>query len=266
MALKIAIAGIAGRMGRALIQSAPGAGVVIMGGTERAGAPQVGTPIEGSDAIAPGARIEADVAAAAKDAEVWVDFSPPQACLASLNQLARTPVRAAVIGTTGFTPEQDPAIAQHATRIAIVKAGNFSLGMNLLMGLVEQAAARLGPDWDIEISEAHHRMKADAPSGAALMLGEAAATGRGVPLSDLRARPYDGIQGPRPEGSIGFSSIRAGGIIGDHEVRFGSMEEMLVLGHRALDRTIFAKGALYAARWAIGRPPGLYSMRDVLDL
>jgi 4-hydroxy-tetrahydrodipicolinate reductase len=266
MTLKIAIAGIAGRMGRALIQTAPHAGVVIVGGTERAGAPQIGLPIEGSEAVARGALIEADVALAAKAAEVWVDFSPPQACLASLNQLAQTGVKAAVIGTTGFTPEQDTAIAQHATRIAIVKAGNFSLGMNLLMGLVEQAAARLGPDWDIEILEAHHRMKVDAPSGAALMLGEAAAAGRGVQLADVRARPYDGIQGSRPDGTIGFASIRAGGIIGDHEVRFGSTEEVLVLGHRALDRTIFAKGALHAARWAAGREPGLYSMRDVLDL
>lgn len=266
MSLKIAIAGVAGRMGHALIQSAAASGVTVVGGTERAGSSAIGKPIEGSEAIASGARISEAAAEAARDAEVWVDFSPPEACLAALSQLAQTPVKAAVIGTTGFTPEQDAAVAQHALRIAIVKAGNFSLGMNLLMGLVEQAAARLGPEWDIEIQDVHHRMKVDSPSGAALMLGEAAAAGRGQALSEIRAAPYDGIQGPRPTGTIAFSSIRAGGVIGDHDVRFGSMEEVLILGHRALDRTIFAKGALHAARWAIGRRPGLYSMRDVLAL
>ena len=151
-------------------------------------------------------------------------------------------------------------------RIAIVRSGNFSLGVNLLAALVEQAAQRLGPDWDIEITEAHHRRKADAPSGTALLLGDAAAHGRNVRLESARLKPHDGITGARKEGGIGFSAIRGGGIVGEHDVRFIAEREILTLSHTALDRAVFADGALAAALWVADKPPGLYSMRDVLGL
>ena len=157
-------------------------------------------------------------------------------------------------------------MAEHAKRIAIVRSGNFSLGVNVLAALVEQAAARLGAGWDIEITEAHHRRKIDAPSGTALLLGEAAAHGRNAPLSELRLKPYDGVTGERPEGRIGFSVIRGGGIVGEHDVRFVAEREALTLSHTAFDRAVFADGALAAAAWAADKPPGLYSMRDVLGL
>jgi 4-hydroxy-tetrahydrodipicolinate reductase len=206
----------------------------------------------------------ADLAAA--KAEVWIDFTTPEATLAALDALAATETRAAIVCTTGLSPEQEQQIAAHATRIAIVRSGNFSLGVNLLAALVEQAAAKLGEDWDIEIHEAHHRRKVDAPSGTALLLGEAAAKGRGAALADLRAAPHDGATGPRRHGAIGFSVTRAGGIVGEHDVRFASEREILTLSHHALDRAVFADGALAAALWVAHKPPGLYSMRDVLGL
>jgi len=256
MSIKIAIAGIAGRMGQALVASA-GADFAIVGGTERPGSPALG--------VSPGGwRVTETASDAARSADVWIDFSTPAASLAGLDQLAETGVRAAIIGTTGLSPEQEQLITRHARRIAIVRDRNFSLGVNLMISLVEQAAARLGAGWDIEIGEAHHRRKVDAPSGTALMIGEAAARGRGAPLDRLRAPPHDGQTGPRQEGAIGFSVTRGGGIIGDHEAAFISDEEILTISHRALDRAIFAKGALVAARWAAGRTPGLYAMRDVL--
>ncbi|RYG09081.1 MAG: 4-hydroxy-tetrahydrodipicolinate reductase, partial [Caulobacteraceae bacterium] len=157
------------------------------------------------------------------------------------------------------------AIVTASERVAIVRSGNFSLGVNILIGLVEHAALRLdGADWDIEVIEAHHRLKADAPSGTALMLGEAAANGRGRDLEAVRTRPYDGLTGERPRGAIGFSSIRAGGIVGDHTVLFGSADETLTLSHSAIDRSLFAKGAVAAAAWVRTRRPGLYDMQDVL--
>ena len=152
-----------------------------------------------------------------------------------------------------------------ADRVAIVRSGNFSLGVNILIGLVEHAALRLdGRDWDIEISETHHRRKVDAPSGTALMLGEAAAAGRGADLADLRSPPYDGLTGERDAGRIGFSSIRAGGVVGEHTVLFASDDEVLTLSHSAIDRSLFAKGAVAAAAWVRTRRPGLYDMQDVL--
>lgn len=258
MSIAIAIAGIAGRMGRALVASA-GADFSIVGGSERAGSDALGP--------APGGWTVTDSAArAAQSAAAWIDFTTPEATLAALEQLKLTKVKAAVVGTTGLSPAQEQQIAAHASRIAIVRDRNFSLGVNLMIGLVEQVAARLGEDWDIEISESHHRRKVDAPSGTALMIGEAAARGRGAPLTDLRAPPHDGRTGPRRDGAIGFSVVRGGGIIGDHEAAFISDAEILSISHRALDRAIFAMGALAAAKWAVEQKPGLYSMRDVLGL
>jgi 4-hydroxy-tetrahydrodipicolinate reductase len=268
MTLSIAIAGAAGRMGRALIRAAAeDKRFTIVGGSERRGSPALGADL-GTLAGLPAAGIVTaeSASAAANKADVWIDFTTPDATLSALESLTATQARAAIIGTTGFSPAQDDVLTAHAQRLAIVRAGNFSLGVTLLAALVEQAAGKLGPVWDIEITEAHHRRKVDAPSGTALLLGEAAAKGRGAALKDVRAAPYDGVTNPRAEGGIGFSVIRAGGIVGEHDVRFAAEREVLTLSHQALDRAVFADGALAAALWAADKPPGLYSMRDVLGL
>ncbi len=197
--------------------------------------------------------------------DVVIDFSTAEASVALAQSCAERGGPALVIGSTGFSPEQDAEILKAAERVAIVRSGNFSLGVNILIGLVEHAAQRLDArDWDIEIAEAHHRKKVDAPSGTALMLGEAAAAGRGHDLSDLRSPPYDGVGEPRESGKIGFSSIRAGGIVGEHTVLFASEDEVVTLSHSAIDRSLFAKGAVAAAAWARSRKAGLYDMQDVL--
>ena len=265
--LSVAIAGIAGRMGRQLAAVSIDRGIRITGGTEVAAANAYGEDIgllAGRRAI--GLHPVDDAASAAGDAAVWIDFTRPEATLAALKSLATTSVRAVVIGTTGFSAAEEDAVAAAASRFAIVKAGNFSIGVNLLEALTRLAASRLGTDWDIEVLETHHRMKADAPSGTALMLGAAAAEGRGAPLSELRSAPYDGPEARRETGKIGFSVRRAGGVIGEHEVTFGSEKELIRLSHTALDRSVFAEGALHAAIWAARQAPGLYDMNDVLGL
>lgn len=197
--------------------------------------------------------------------DVVIDFSTPEASVELARACAERGGPALVIGSTGLSPEQDALIEAAAEKIAIVRSGNFSLGLNILIGLVEHAAQRLdGRDWDIEVLETHHRRKVDAPSGTALMLGEAAANGRGRDLEDLKTAPYDGITGPREPGKIGFASLRAGGVIGEHTVLFGSEDELLTLSHSAIDRSLFAKGAVAAAAWVRNRRPGLYDMQDVL--
>lgn len=197
--------------------------------------------------------------------DVIIDFSTAEASVELARTCAARGGPALVIGSTGLSPEQEGEILKASEKIAIVRSGNFSLGVNILIGLVQHAAQRLdAADWDIEIAEAHHRRKVDAPSGTALMLGEAAAEGRGQDLPDLRAAPWDGITGPRPVGKIGFSSVRAGGIVGEHTVMFASDDEVLTLSHSAIDRSLFAKGAVAAAAWVRSRKPGLYDMQDVL--
>ena len=195
-------------------------------------------------------------------------MSTPAAAAALAGELARRGGPALVVGVTGFSTAEADALAAAATRIPLLRSGNFSLGVNLLLGLVRRAAAALGPDYDIEVAEAHHRRKVDAPSGTALMLGEAAARGRGAALADLAVRGRDGITGPRAPGSIGFSVVRAGGIVGEHSVVFAAEDEVVTLSHSALDRAVFARGAVEAAVWlaAPGRAPGLYGMDDVLGL
>jgi 4-hydroxy-tetrahydrodipicolinate reductase len=206
-----------------------------------------------------------EASAALPICDVAIDFSTPAATVAVAKLAAAAGGPALVIGATGWTEAEEAAVADAARRVAIVKSGNYSLGVNVLAGLVEQAARRLAAaDWDIEISEAHHHRKIDAPSGTALMLGEAAAEGRGVGLGQVRVRARDGITGPRPEGAIGFSSLRAGGIVGEHSVMFASEEEVLTLSHSARDRKLFARGAVAAALWVAAKPPGLYDMKDVL--
>lgn len=197
--------------------------------------------------------------------DVIIDFSTPEASVALAKACAEAGSPALVIGSTGMSVEQEAEIQKAAEKIAIVKSGNFSLGVNMLIGLVGHAAQRLeAANWDIEITEAHHRRKVDSPSGTALMLGEAAADGRNVELAAARNAPYDGVQGAREAGKIGFSVIRGGGIIGEHSVMFASDDEVLTLSHSAIDRSLFAKGAVAAAAWVRNRPAGLYDMQDVL--
>ncbi len=265
--LNIAVAGSAGRMGRQLIKAAHAAGHVLTGGSEAPGSANIGADLGVLAGLEPlGVAASDQIGAAANGASVWIDFTIPNATLSALSALKAAGARAAVIGTTGFNEAQDAEIASASKELAIVKAGNFSLGVNLLEALVKEAAARLGPDWDIEIAEAHHRHKVDAPSGTALMLGEAAASGRGQPLAELKSAPYDGPSAKRDPGKIGFSVTRTGGVIGDHEVSFGSEMEIVSLRHTALDRAVFAHGAIKAAEWVATQPPGLYDMSDVLGL
>jgi 4-hydroxy-tetrahydrodipicolinate reductase len=264
--MKIAIAGAAGRMGQTLVRAALGEGHPLTGASEQAG-PSVGKDAAKLAGLDPyGVLICATPGEAAKGADVWIDFTRPAATLAALAALPGAGVRVAVIGTTGFSADQETMIRTVAESMTVVKAGNFSVGVTLAAALTERAARVLGPDWDIEISETHHRHKIDAPSGTALLLGEAAAKGRGNDLSSVRTPPYDGLTGARQPGRIGFSVRRAGGVIGAHEVMFASEAETLSISHDALDRTVFATGALVAARWAQNQPYGLYDMRDVLGL
>lgn len=193
--------------------------------------------------------------------DVLVDFSAPGALSSSLDR-ARSAGIPILVGTTGLDGSAQSLIAAAAKVIPVLRAANTSLGVALLSDLVERAARVLGPDWDIEITETHHRMKADAPSGTALALGESAARGRGSALTAERARDGTGLK--RETGSIGFASIRGGTVAGDHDVMFLGPQERLILSHRAEDRMIFARGALAGARFLVGKPAGLYSMRDVI--
>ena len=214
---------------------------------------------------------EAIAAAAAEDArfaidqdhgDVLVDFSAPAALAASLERAVSAGVPI-LIGTTGLDDLAGERIAAAATEIAVLRAANTSLGVALLAELVERTAQVLGPDWDVEIAETHHRMKADAPSGTALLLGEAAARGRGSKLQAERGRDGTGLK--REPGAVGFASLRGGTVAGDHDVLFLGPGERLILSHRAESRMIFARGALAAARFLVGKPAGLYSMRDVIE-
>jgi 4-hydroxy-tetrahydrodipicolinate reductase len=248
--LKIAVAGALGRMGRAVaaaVQADPRLRLAA-----RFDRPGVSDPD----------LVDQDAALAAAD--VVIDFTTAAASTALAAACAVRGGPALVIGSTGFDGVELDRLADAAGKVAIVRAGNFSLGVNMLMGLVEQAARALPDDYDIEVFEAHHRRKIDAPSGTALMLGQAAARGRGAELASVARHGREGITGARPAGEIGFSVVRAGGIIGEHSVIFGSDEEILTLTHSAIDRGLFAKGAVAAARWVAGRPAGAYDMQDVL--
>ena len=197
--------------------------------------------------------------------DVFVDFSAPEA-LGNHVQAALDAAKPIVIGTTGLTEDHQRLIDEASTRIAVLQAANTSLGVNLLAHLVRETAARLGEEWDIEIVEMHHRHKADAPSGTALLLGRAAAEGRDVELGAVSDRGRDGITGPRAPGHIGFAALRGGSVAGDHQVIFATEGERIELGHRAESREIFARGALQAALWLKDRPAGRYRMTDVLGL
>lgn len=251
----IGIFGAAGRMGRAIAQMATEAGIGISGGTDR----------DGSGEIAPGIAIGSDPATLALASDVLIDFSVPAALPAHLDACiaAAKPI---LIGTTGLESRHHAMIDEAAKAIPVLQTGNTSLGVNLLAALVEQAAARLGDDWDIEIVEMHHRHKVDAPSGTALLLGEAAARGRGIALAEHSERGRDGITGARARGAVGFAALRGGSVAGDHQVIFATEGERIELGHRAENRAIFARGAVKGAQWLLGRPAGRYDMKAVLGL
>lgn len=216
-------------------------------------------------AIAEAAALRGDVRIVERDADVFVDFSAPEAVEANLAR-ARAEGRPILIGTTGLGPEQERLIDAAAAEIPLIQAANTSLGVNLLAHLVRETAARLGEDWDLEIVEMHHRMKADSPSGTALMLGRAGAEGRGVDLDLVADRGRDGIVGPREAGRIGFASLRGGSVAGEHNAIFAAEGERIELGHRAESRAIFARGAIAGASWLVGKPAGRYAMADVLGL
>jgi 4-hydroxy-tetrahydrodipicolinate reductase len=265
--MRVAIAGAAGRMGRTLIRIvAETPGLELKGGLEAKGSPHVGADLGSLAGLgAKGAKVSDDAEHVLASVDGILDFTTP-AATAALAPLSAKAGIVHVIGTTGLTFEHDAAIKAAARKARIVKSGNMSLGVNLLTALVRKAAAALGEDFDIEIAEMHHRMKVDAPSGTALLLGAAAAQGRGLDLDKRSAKARDGQTGARAKGDIGFASLRGGSVVGDHAVIFAGDGERIELSHRAENRDIFARGAVRALLWAADRKPGLYSMADVLGL
>ena len=263
----IVITGGSGRMGQMLINQVTASDHCnLVGVLERTGHPWVGRDIgEAIGGAAIGITVTDDALEAFAKAQAVIDFTGPEATVAFAGLAAQA--RAVhVIGTTGLSDDDLKAINAAARHAVIVRAGNMSLGVNLLVKLTEKVAAALDADFDIEITEAHHNQKVDAPSGTALMLGQAAAAGRGVDLVVVRDSGRDGITGARKRGDIGFTAIRGGDIVGDHDVLFAAMGEQITLRHRATDRAVFARGALKAALWGQDKPPGEYDMMDVLGL
>lgn len=271
--LKIVVTGAAGRMGQALIRAIAAQkdlalhAAVLHAAVERKGAPQVGMDAGVLAGIGPlGVLVTDNPLPAFATADAVLDFTIPAATVEFAGYAAQARI-VHVIGTTGCSPEDDAKIAAAARHATIVKSGNFSLGVNILAALTERVARLLAPqDFDIEILEMHHKRKVDAPSGTALLLGEAAATGRGIALAENSVRSRDGHTGARVDGSIGFATLRGGSVVGDHAVIFAGEDEQITLTHHAVNRSMFAAGAIAAARWASGKKPGLYSMRDVLEL
>jgi 4-hydroxy-tetrahydrodipicolinate reductase len=262
----LVIAGAAGRMGQAVIRAAlTQGGFQLLGGLEAPGHAAHGVDLGALTGLPEvGAKVEADALPLIAKAQAIIDFTAPPVSL-MLADLAAQARIVHICGTTGFLAEHEPRLKAAARHATIVKSGNMSLGVNLLAGLVEQAARAL-PGFDLEIVEMHHRKKVDAPSGTALLLGEAAAAGRSKPLNELRTPAREGHTGARVEGAIGFAALRGGTVVGDHSVILAGEGERIVLSHIAEDRAVFAQGALAAARWGQGKGPGLFSMRDVLGL
>jgi len=263
----IVVNGVSGRMGQMLVRLVSESKAVrLVGALERAGhewvGRDVGAAMGGADL---GVTVTDDALEVMAKAQGVIDFTTPAATVA-LAELAAQARAVHVIGTTGLTDEDLVLIKAAARHAVVVRAGNMSLGVNLLVQLTKKVAAALDEDFDIEVIEAHHRHKVDAPSGTALMLGEAAAEGRGVSLSDVSDSGRDGITGARKRGDIGFAAVRGGDIVGEHDVMFAADGERIVLRHMATDRAVFARGALKAALWGMGRKPGEYDMLDVLGL
>jgi 4-hydroxy-tetrahydrodipicolinate reductase len=265
--MRIAIAGAAGKMGRTLTRIASETpGIEIAGGLEAVGSPHLGADIGEVAGIGrTGRQIGSDAAELFERVDGVLDFTLPRASVAMCDASARAGI-VHVIGTTGFSEEDESRIKAAARHARIVKSGNMSLGVNLLASLVKKAAAVLEHGFDIEILEMHHRQKVDAPSGTALLLGKAAADGRAVDLKKISVRVRDGHTGPRAEASIGFATLRGGSVVGEHTVIFAGPAERIELSHKAESRDIFARGAMRAVLWAQDKQPGLYSMANVLDL
>ncbi len=265
--MKLAVMGAGGRMGRALVRAVHDMeGCIVAGGTEQAGGELVGRDIGEIAGIGPlGIPLVDDPLPLIAKVDGILDFTAPSASTSFAAFAAQARI-VHVIGTTGFSTKEEEKLEAAARHAALVKAGNMSLGVNLATALVEQVARALDDSFDIEIVEMHHRHKVDAPSGTALMLGEAAAEGRGVSLKDKAVRSRDGIVGERRRGDIGFATLRGGSVIGEHTVMFAGEGERIEITHIANDRSIFARGAVKAALWGRGKPPGLYSMKDVLGL
>jgi 4-hydroxy-tetrahydrodipicolinate reductase len=263
----IVVTGASGRMGQMLIRTvldSPAARLV--GALERPGHGWIGRDVgEAMGGVAVGVAVGDDPLEAFAKAQAILDFTSPEASV-DYAMLAAQARAVHVIGTTGFSEDQIAKLGLAARHAVVIRAGNMSLGVNLLVGLTRKVAEILGEDFDIEIVEAHHRHKVDAPSGTALMLGEAAADGRGVALASVADRGRDGLTGARTPGHIGFAAIRGGDIVGEHDVIFAGAGERIRLSHIATDRSIFARGALRAALWGLGRHPGAYDMADVLGL
>ena len=266
--MRIVVTGAGGRMGQTLLRAVHAApGMRVVGAVERTGSVAVGRDAGELAGLGPlGITVTDEPLPVFATADGVLDFTAPEATVAFAGFAAQARI-VHVIGTTGCSEADDEKIRAAARHTPIVKSGNMSLGVNLLSVLVEQAARALdAAGWDIEVLEMHHRHKVDAPSGTALLLGAAAAKGRDIDLADNSVRVRDGHTGPRPEGSIGFATLRGGSVIGDHSVLFAGDGELVEIRHQALDRTLFANGAVKAALWARDRKPGLYSMRDVLGL
>ncbi|MFA5949183.1 MAG: 4-hydroxy-tetrahydrodipicolinate reductase [Hyphomicrobium sp.] len=265
--MRIAVMGVAGRMGRELVQAVHDAeGCVLAGGIEPIGSPHVGADLGTLAGLPPlGILVTTDPVELAARVDGVIDFTVPKATVEMAGLAANARI-VHVIGTTGLTENDDAAISAAARHATVIKAGNMSLGVNLLTAITRRVAQALDADFDIEIVEMHHRQKVDAPSGTALMLGAAAAEGRGIDLQSNSVRSRDGHTGPRRKGDIGFATLRGGTVVGDHTVVFAGEGERIEITHRAESRTIFARGAVKAALWGRGKRPGLYSMIDVLGL
>jgi 4-hydroxy-tetrahydrodipicolinate reductase len=265
--MRLIVAGAGGRMGRSLVQAiAASQGVALAGAVEAAGSSAIGRDAGELAGLGQnGIPVTSDLAALIASADGLIDFTTPAATIAFAEQIARAGL-VHVIGTTGLTDADEAVIAAAGKRAVIVQSGNMSLGVNLLAALVKRVARSLDAEFDIEILEMHHNRKIDAPSGTALMFGQAAAHGRGLNLATHRVMDREGVTGARHPGDIGFASLRGGSVVGDHTVIFAGPAERIELTHRAEDRMIFARGALKAALWARGHAPGVYSMADVLEL
>jgi len=259
-AARVCVLGPSGRMGGAVLEAVRGrADLRITAAVDRAGAGGLGAT------VADGVVATSDLAAGLGACDVYIDFTEPVSTRAAAEAATRLR-RAAVIGTTGLAAGDEAAIAALAEVAPVVFAANFSLGVNLVLGLVRQAARALGPEWDAEVVETHHRAKRDAPSGTALRIARAIAAGHGVDYDQVKRHVRDGDVGPRPRGEIGVATVRGGDVVGEHTAYFFGAAEQIEISHRATSRAIFATGALRAAAWVTAQPPGRYDMLDVLGL
>lgn len=265
--MRLVVVGADGRMGRMLIKAVAEAdGCTLSGAIAREGSPAMGEDAGTLAGVSPlGVQVTDDPLAAFAATDGVLDFTAPAATV-HFAELAAQARIVHVVGTTGLSDEDLERLKAASYHARIVRSGNMSLGINLMAELVRRVAKSLGEEFDIEICEMHHRMKVDAPSGTALLLGQAAADGRGVDLAQVRVSTRDGHTGARKPGDIGFAALRGGGVVGDHSVIFAGAGESLTISHHAADRGLFAGGAVKAALWAHPKPPGLFSMTDVLGL